>query len=133
MEVTTMFSTTFTMTDSTSPVSGHLRLLGRATLESCLELKTALLDALDKTEILVVDVSQVTELDVAALQIFCAARKSTIKREKEMVLADKMSEDFARGVLDAGYNRTHSTCCWLTEGKACLWGNCDRPTGRKVE
>jgi hypothetical protein len=33
-------------------------------------------------------VSRITELDVAALQLFCAARRSTIHRHKNMVLAD---------------------------------------------
>jgi len=127
-----MLSTQFSAEDPAAPSSGILLLKGSATLESCGDLRTALLDALDQAETLVVDVSQVTELDVAALQLFCAARRSAIKREKNMVLADNCSAAFFTTVLDAGFNRTHTASCWLEAGQACLWGNCGLPTGRKV-
>jgi anti-anti-sigma regulatory factor len=127
-----MFTTTFTAEDHSAPSSGVLQLQGSANLEFCAVLRIALLDALDKAENLVVDVSQITELDVAALQLFCAARRSAIKRHKNMVLAGNCSAAFFTAVLDAGFNRTHTASCWLEADQACLWGNCGEPTGRKV-
>ena len=128
-----MLTTLYTTEDPSATTSGILHLQGSATLEYCTDLRTALLDALDKAESLVVDVSRITELDVAALQLFCAARRSAIKRQKYMVLAAKMSDAFSTAVLDAGFNRTHTANCWLEAAQACLWGNCDQPTERKVE
>lgn len=125
-----MLSTIFTSNDPAAPKSGLLVLQGSATIEFCAELRMALLEALDKTEDLTVDVNGVTELDVAALQLFCAARRSAIKRRKNIVLAAGLSDAFAEAVLDSGFNRTHTASCWLSAGQACLWGNCGQPTGR---
>lgn len=127
-----MLTTIFTAEDPASPSSGVLQLQGSATLEFCADLRVALLDALEKSENLAIDVSRITELDVAALQLFCAARRSAIKREKNMVLTDNCSAAFFTAALDAGFNRTHTASCWLEAGQACLWGNCGQPTGREV-
>lgn len=127
-----MLNILFTQEDHAAPSSGILHLQGSATLEFCTDLRMALLDALEKAENLMVDVSQVTELDVAVLQLFCAARRSAIRRQRNMVLADNCSAVFFSAVQDAGFNRTHTANCWLEAGQACLWGNCGEPTGREV-
>ena len=126
-----MLNTILTVEDPAAPASAVLHLHGKATIEYCSQLRTALLDALDKADNLGVEVSGVEALDVPALQLFCAARRSAIKRGKNMVLSGGLSEAFAEGVLDAGFNRTHTASCWLTAGQECLWGNCGRPTGRR--
>ena len=127
-----MLKAIYSQTDPATPGSAVLLLQGSATIESGSLLREALLDALDKTEQLAVDVSGITELDVAALQLFCAARRSAIKKGKNLVLADTLSDRFAEGVLAAGFNRAHTASCWLTAGQACLWGDCGQPTGRRV-
>ena len=124
-----MLNTIFTTEDHEGPSSGYLQLQGSATLEFSTELCAALLDSLDKTENLVVDVSRITDLDVSALQLFCAARRSAIKRRKNMVLGKNPSETFYTTVLDAGFNRPHTANCWLTAGTQCLWGACKPAAG----
>ena len=127
-----MLKAIFTKTDPTAPASALLQLQGSATIEFCTELQASLLDALDRAEQLAVEVSGITELDVAALQLFCAARRSAIRRGKNMVLAEGLSEAFVEAVLLAGFNRTHTASCWLAAGQACLWGNCGQPAARRV-
>lgn len=127
-----MLNTQFTMEEPAASSAGILQLTGSATMEFCTELRMALLDALNKVESLVVDVSRTSELDVPALQLFCAARRSAIKRQKNMVLAGKLSDAFSTAVLEAGFTRTHTSSCWLTAGQTCLW-DCCKPAVMEVE
>ena len=127
-----MLDTKFSQDDPDNPSAGVLELTGTATIEHGAQLREALLDALERANSLVVDVGGITEVDVAALQLFCAARRSAIGRQKEMVLADGVPDAFTAAVLATGFNRTHTASCWLTAGQACLWGNCGQPGGREV-
>lgn len=126
-----MFNILFIPDDPPTSSSATLRLQGTATLEFCDDLRTALLDAFDRVQSLAIDVSEITEMHVAALQLFCAARRSAIKRKKIMVLADNCSEAFCTAVLAAGFFRTHTAICQLEAGQACLWDAC-KPAATEV-
>ncbi len=126
-----MFKAIFTREEAAGEPSALLRLQGSATIQFCVDLRAAFLDALGKTESLSVDVSGITEIDVSALQLFCAARRSAIGSGKQMVLSKKIADVFRSAVVEAGFYRTHTASCWLAAGQSCLWHEC-QPAGRRV-
>jgi len=75
---------------------------GKATIHGAAELKAALVEAFDGAPKVVLDVSGVTEIDAAFLQLFCAAGKSAAAANMVFQLGGWCSEALAKGFADAG-------------------------------
>ncbi|MFC1769992.1 lipid asymmetry maintenance protein MlaB, partial [Nitrospirota bacterium] len=72
------------------------------------ELRDTLLKAMDKSSEIVVDANDVEAVDVAVLQLFCAAHKSAVAKNK-VIKFMSMSAPVAEVAMDAGF--THDTGC----------------------
>ncbi len=76
---------------------------GKATIHGAAELKAALVEAFDGARKVVLDVSGVTEIDAAFLQLFCAAGKSAAAANKVFQLGGCCPDALAKGFVDAGF------------------------------
>lgn len=107
--------------DATKTEGGEvrLRLEGDLTVETTAELKGVLLDALEHSGDLLVDARGAQKVDIASLQLLCAAHRTAISLGKKMVLAHH-DEVLAAAVQEAGYLRQRA--CLLSSGeRVCLW------------
>lgn len=80
-----------------------VQVAGKATVRSAEQLKAALVEAIAGGREVVLDLSGVTEIDAAFLQLFCAARKSAAAADKLFRLGGVCPEALARGFVDAGF------------------------------
>jgi anti-anti-sigma regulatory factor len=96
-----------------------LKLKGNWTLERASELKPALLDVLEKNESLVIDVAELTCVDLAAMQLFCSAHNASVRMGKQLTFSERKSEPLRRMVRDAGLVRTVG--CNRNPNQNCLW------------
>lgn len=95
---------------------------GALTLPYISELRDALLRSVRSADDIVIDLREVTDLDVSGLQVMCAAHKSAIRLGKRLSLAVPPA-----AVMDlagsAGYAR-QASCISGADGR-CLWGEAD--------
>ena len=98
---------------------GVLKLKGELTLLCAEDLKKALVRALKKVEHLVIDMQQVTEIDISCIQLFCSAHRTFIGKNRQLVIADTVSEGIKGSIVNSGFpNRARC----LNEGESgCLW------------
>ncbi|PLX92685.1 MAG: hypothetical protein C0621_08925 [Desulfuromonas sp.] len=88
------------------------------TIEIVRELADEVLGALRQTEELVVDLQGCPEIDLACMQLLCAAERSASREGKRFVL--RLSEDSpVVAVAEAGGFIRHSPC--LHDCKDCVW------------
>ena len=96
-----------------------LKLEDRWTIERAHELKGALVAALSGNDQVIIDLEEVTEVDLSFLQLLCSAHRTSLKLNKHFALQDNQPEAFTRAVRDAGYARTLG--CHGDPYKSCLW------------
>src|SRR5512135_1534026 len=89
--------------------SGVLVLDGELTVQRADELRAALMNSLSCAGRLVISFEDVTGVDLSCLQLLCAARMTSAKRNKRLAISGGMPEVFKRAVRDAGYWR-HIAC-----------------------
>ena len=97
---------------------------GELTIQSGNELKEVLINLLDSSENLSLNIEKVTEIDIACLQILCSAHKASFKSNKYLKVSGKISEGFRESIQRCGYlnNKgciagTNETCLWVKGGK----------------
>lgn len=86
---------------------------GKATVRSADEAKAALLEALAGAPEVLLDVSGITGIDAAFLQLLCAAQKSAAAAGKPLRLEGGCSGTLARSFAEAGFS--------LPPGMAGTW------------
>ncbi len=96
-----------------------LKLAGNWTIERAVELKGALLEALNSGEHILIDVEELTGADLSAVQLLCSAHHASVRRGKLLELRAPKAEAFRRTVRDAGMARTIG--CHKDPKKGCLW------------
>ncbi len=74
------------MTDKYKPSPSVLRMEGEMTIYRASELKQTLLEALNQSTALTIDLSAVTEMDTAGLQILVLAKKVAQSKQQELQL-----------------------------------------------
>lgn len=92
---------------------------GSATIGQAYAVREALLEALELTGDLLVDVSGLTGIDLTSLQLFCAAHQSAEKSGKKFQVIDKGNETFLKVVAEAGFQRHVGCACDTTS--SCIW------------
>jgi len=92
---------------------------GSMTVQYAGELKTALLTVLDSAEQIRLDVGNVTEVDLAGLQLLCSAHRTSVQLNKQFVFCDGYNEVVKKIGREAGFQR-HVGCA-LDKGKSCIW------------
>lgn len=117
-----MFDFDFTASDAERPCrTGRLSLRGTATIDCCNELKAALLDALESSRELIVEVGELDEIDLSGLQLLCAAHKSAMQRDKLLSLRGERSPSFESRIEEGGFHCTLPSTCLKSRGESCLW------------
>ncbi|MDR3568917.1 MAG: STAS domain-containing protein [Syntrophobacteraceae bacterium] len=96
-----------------------LKIKGNWTIERSGELKPALLEALGKSERIVLDLEKVAAVDISALQLFCSAHRASLRLGKHLTFLEQKSEPLKRMVRDAGLVRTIG--CNKNPNRNCLW------------
>ena len=82
--------------------------------------KDDLLQALARQDHLILDCSSVASVDIAGLQLLCAAHLTAIAAGKILQLAKRRSAAFDKGVQDSGYAREKG-CHRANQASGCLW------------
>ncbi len=95
-----------------------LRLQGECTVEHSNELKAVLISEMKKSDKLILDLGEVTEVDISFLQLLCSAHISSVKMNKQFSLNRNQPQLFIKLVNDAGYCRNMG--CEHPD-KHCLW------------
>lgn len=98
---------------------GELRLEGALTIEIAEELKAVLLQAIQGTEKLVIDLEKVTSADLSCLQMLCSAYKSCGTVDGQLSLRSQDSEIFNQLLKDSGYCNTAR--CPVAPNSDCMW------------
>ena len=95
-----------------------LKLSGELTVPNAAEFRSALLEALGRLDYLEIDLSPVTAVDIAGLQLLCAAHRTAVTQAKKIVLLS------ASGCVDMAANNAGFLCregCMTSPNEGCLW------------
>lgn len=98
---------------------GSLMLEGRLTLEHIRKMHEELSVSLENVQHLDVDLSGVTEMDLAFLQLLCSAHRTATTMKKTLSLTENIPEVFRQAIEDNGYPRQCG--CSLDVSGTCLW------------
>jgi anti-anti-sigma factor len=99
--------------------AGVLSLEGALTVQQAKELKDALLSALSRAERVSLRLEQVTEVDIAGLQVLCSAYRTAVNKNKSLLLAGPVPDGFAKVVADSGYSCRSG--CLVNSKTRCPW------------
>ncbi|HAM53438.1 MAG TPA: hypothetical protein DCP92_23110 [Nitrospiraceae bacterium] len=109
-------------TVSQSADQGVLVVGGSLAIENAAEIRKMLLDALEKSDRVVVRIAEDSEIDLSFIQVLCAAHHTAVKTNKTFEM-DRAPNAFSRAVQDAGYrlfqgpvNNREGTCPRVTGG-----------------
>ena len=98
---------------------GQLHLQGDLTVDRAVEIKQAIVDAMNKETRLHIVLKNVTAADLSALQLICAAHRSAVAAGKTITLDGHRAEAIETLAKDAGYLRQHG--CTMPLKRHCLW------------
>jgi len=96
-----------------------IRFTGDLTISRADEVKSALLESLKGAERIEIDLASVEEADLACLQLFCSAHRTSKHLGKFFGLRDNAAGSFKQAVRSAGYAR--SSGCVLDTNDQCIW------------
>lgn len=88
---------------------------GKATIRVAAELKERLVDAIDATGGVTVDVSGITGADASFFQLLCSAHHTACARGQGFRLSSNRSEEFLAAAVAIGFGQS---------GSSCTYGNC---------
>lgn len=91
--------------DPSAPQRRGLKLSGSLTVAQAAGVKEELLVALGESSELTVDLKEVTEVDLTALQLFAAAERSALAAGKGFVVDVGDNEIWRQCVMNAGFQR----------------------------
>lgn len=97
----------------------RLRLGGQLSVECGGELHQALQQAVTTTGAITIEIAEDTVMDLAALQLLCAAHKGLTGDGRRMAIAKPVPDSFKRLVAAAGLLRQHG--CQAQPGESCFW------------
>ena len=100
-----------------------LSVSGELTLVDAAEFKAEMLKALASSPRVVIDTRELTDIDLAGLQLFCAAHQSALANGKEVCLTPEVSAALTQQAAQAGLSGCN---CGKTGTLDCLWngGEC---------
>lgn len=96
-----------------------LRVAGRLTIGQASCFREALAGALAAAEELQVELLGVTQIDLTALQLLCAAHQSAEKAGKRFQVLSGGNETYRKVIADAGFQR-HIGCA-RDNSRSCIW------------
>ncbi len=102
----------------TNTRSGTLTVAGTLMIDQADELKNTLIDGFEQADTLTVNGDSLTGIDLACLQLFCAAGKEACRGGKTILLGTGTDAVHAAAVK-AGF--LACTACCTGPTKTCLW------------
>jgi anti-anti-sigma regulatory factor len=96
-----------------------LHMKGEVTLQDIVETKKVILDSLCAASSVVLDLREVSDIDLPCLQLLCSAHRTSVKLGKSITFSGELSDSFMAVVEKAGYRRTKG--CALDVDDTCLW------------
>lgn len=97
----------------------RLKLEGSWTIERAEELRRVLIEAVEGHERTLIESEGLTELDLCAMQLFCAAHRASLRLGKQLAFDEQRSETFRQMVRDVGFVRKIG--CHKDPEISCLW------------
>lgn len=97
----------------------RLRLGGEVTVARGGELHQALRQAVAATGTITIEIAEGTEMDLAGLQLLCAAHKGVAGGGRKLVISKPVPAAFRRLVAAAGLLRQHG--CHAQPSDSCFW------------
>ncbi len=99
-------------------IGNVLRLAGRLGIENANELKRVLVEALEGSRGLELDVSAVESADLACMQVLCAAHRSFVNGKRHMALGSSIPDGMCRSLRDMSIE---ASICDARYSSECLW------------
>ncbi|HDH11209.1 MAG TPA: anti-sigma factor antagonist [Nitrospirae bacterium] len=96
-----------------------LTINGELTIQNADALQDILIHSLEYAEHLVLNLENVTDVDLSGLQLLFSACKTTMELKKDFTLNGNCPEVFKEAARDAGYSL--HTGCGSGCNKMCLW------------
>ncbi len=98
-----------------------LSISGELIIQNAAELQKILIESLEDTAHLALNIENVTEIDMSCLQLLCSAHKTTLNTDKGLSIDGGPSAIFQKAVNISGYQQF--TGCELDKSNSCLWIN----------
>jgi anti-anti-sigma factor len=92
---------------------------GEMTIENAAALKDALIHSLKNVKHIVMDLDNITDMDLSCLQLLCSAHRTSAGAQKTLELKSGYPEVLKRAAREAGYLRNSG--CTLETEDGCLW------------
>jgi len=105
-----------------------LTLNGELTIQNAAVFRDVLLESLEKTGHLVLNLENVTEVDLSCLQLLCSAQMTTKEPDRRLTMDGGCPEAFRKAAAESGYLRD-DVCKPSACNKSCLWTEADYSTG----
>jgi anti-anti-sigma regulatory factor len=96
-----------------------VRFSGDLDIQRAGELRSTLLEALERSESVSLEFGECAKVDLSFVQMLCSAHRTATKLHKRFRLNGSLPEGFLKAVEDTGYSRT-SGCTYDKDG-TCLW------------
>ena len=96
-----------------------LSINGDLTIQNAAELQKILIECLEDTAHLTLNIENVTEIDMSCLQLLCSAHKTTLNTDKGLSIDGSPSAIFQEAVNVSGYQQFSG--CELDKSNSCLW------------
>ena len=98
---------------------GTIKMQGAISIAGACAFRDAMLHIQDRWISLVVNLEDVTEIDVSGLQLLCSAHRTAVKLHKHMTLTGHLVESVHKSASDAGFLKKQA--CVMGGEQACLW------------
>ena len=105
--------------------AGQFLVDGDLTISDVAALKEQLVEAFDQAAAVTIDVSMSPAVDIAGLQLLCAAHRYAAGRQRQMKLQVGENLPFLDLLSQAGLKRNFP--CDFVESETCLWGDEESP------
>jgi anti-anti-sigma factor len=92
---------------------------GEMTIQNAEEIRNALLKAFSDGEMLILEMDKVTAIDLAGLQLLCAAHRTSMTDKKHFSVSGIYNEAIKSVIMDAGFPRRSG--CVEDIDKTCVW------------
>lgn len=99
--------------------AGVLKLDGELTVQFAGKLKGALMRCLDTSDHLILNLDNVTEIDLSCLQLLCSAHRTSSRMKKQLTIVGRQLQALKQVMEAAGYSR--HVGCNFDCNKNCLW------------
>jgi anti-anti-sigma regulatory factor len=94
-------------------ISGEFSILHAAGL------RDTLMETLGVYKSVEIRIDEMEDIDLSSIQIFCAAHKTALSMDKELIVAGTIPAVIGQIIIGSGYSR-HSSCS-LDKDHSCLW------------